>query len=445
MFSSNLNLLPSATTDNPSFDFKTQQQNHRRKSSFSPSDHLPTSNKPLDPDKQNADHTDQNEGHWNQAKKREVYRFQSDWLVSSLAWSNEFGQEFNLAISSYIEDYNNYVKIIRLAKDAYEQELEDVTTFIHPYPATKILWIPRPINSLNPLPQLIATTADYLRLWRVRENGSQESYQTKEQPPQKEVQLECLLNNNKGKKHCDPLTSFDWNEIDPSIIVTASVDTTVAVWDIEVGKQVDNLVTRPESSASLTGNNAVTSSLKTKLYLHEQEVYDISFSRAGSGKDVFASAGADGCVRLFDLRSLRSSSTVLYEANDQATPGDKKALVRVGCNKRDSNLVSTFAINSNEILILDVRYNGKGPMASLSNHTNNLNSMSWAPHSGHHICSAADDQQALIWELSKLPNPIEEPLLAYQANGKINTISWSASQSDWIAIGYENYMELLRV
>ena len=32
------------------------------------------------------------------------------------------------------------------------------------------------------------------------------------------------------------------------------------------------------------------------------KVYDIAFSRAGGGRDMFASVGADGSVRMFDLR-----------------------------------------------------------------------------------------------------------------------------------------------
>jgi len=30
-----------------------------------------------------------------------------------------------------------------------------------------------------------------------------------------------------------------------------------------------------------------------------------------------------------------------------------------------------------------------------------------------HICSAGDDAQALIWDLQTIPNPIEDPILAY--------------------------------
>jgi WD repeat-containing protein 68 len=75
-----------------------------------------------------------------------------------------------------------------------------------------------------------------------------------------------------------PLTSFDWSEAKPSLLVTCSVDTTCTVWDV------------------------VTQQAKTQLIAHDREVYDVSFV-AGSA-DVFASVGADGSVRMFDLRQV---------------------------------------------------------------------------------------------------------------------------------------------
>ena len=45
---------------------------------------------------------------------------------------------------------------------------------------------------------LLATSGDYLRVWRAGEP---------------ETKLECLLNNNKNSDFCAPLTSFDWNEV----------------------------------------------------------------------------------------------------------------------------------------------------------------------------------------------------------------------------------------
>ena len=52
--------------------------------------------------------------------------------------------------------------------------------------------------------------------------------------------------------------------------------------------------------------------VKTQLIAHDKEVYDIAFSKAGGGRDMFASVGADGSVRMFDLRHLEHS-TIIYE------------------------------------------------------------------------------------------------------------------------------------
>lgn len=38
-----------------------------------------------------------------------------------------------------------------------------------------------------------------------------------------ETRLECLLNNNKNSDFCAPLTSFDWNEVDPNLLGKKSV------------------------------------------------------------------------------------------------------------------------------------------------------------------------------------------------------------------------------
>lgn len=37
--------------------------------------------------------------------------------------------------------------------------------------------------------------------------------------------------------------------------------------------------------------NMVTGHVKTQLIAHDKEVYDIAFSRAGGGRDMFASVG----------------------------------------------------------------------------------------------------------------------------------------------------------
>ena len=71
----------------------------------------------------------------------------------------------------------------------------------------------------------------------------------------------------------------------------------------------------------------VSGHVKTQLIAHDKEVYDIAFSKAGGGRDMFASVGADGSVRMFDLRHLEHS-TIIYE-DPAHTP-----LLRLAWNKQ---------------------------------------------------------------------------------------------------------------
>ena len=59
--------------------------------------------------------------------------------------------------------------------------------------------------------------------------------------------------------------------------------------------------------------------------------------------------------------------------------------------------------------------------------------------------STGDDHQALIWDIQQMPRAIEDPILAYTADGEINQIQWASTQPDWIAICYNNNLEILRV
>ena len=41
-----------------------------------------------------------------------------------------------------------------------------------------------------------------------------------------DTRLECLLNNNNNSDFCAPLTSFDWNEVDPNLLGEGYPNTT---------------------------------------------------------------------------------------------------------------------------------------------------------------------------------------------------------------------------
>jgi len=117
------------------------------------------------------------------------------------------------------------------------------------------------------------------------------------------------------------LTSFDWNSDNLNLLGTASIDTTCTIWDIEKNH------------------------VYTQLIAHDKEVYDISFS---PNRNVFASVGADGSARQFDLRNLEHS-TVLYETDNNLP------LLKLGWNRLDSNYVAIIAMDQSYVTILDTR------------------------------------------------------------------------------------------
>lgn len=209
-------------------------------------------------------------------------------------------------------------------------------------------------------PDMLATTGDYLRLWEVNYSGGGGGGSGRPDSGCS-VSMMKLLNNNKNSEFCAPLTSFDWNDTDPSIIGTSSIDTTCTIWNVETGQA------------------------KTQLIAHDKEVYDIAFA---CGTEVFASVGADGSVRLFDLRSLEHS-TIIYES---APPPDSSPLLRLAWNKQDTNYLATFVMDSSALVILDIRVPSI-PVAELHGHDQSVNALAWAPHSHCHICSAGDDAQ----------------------------------------------------
>ena len=291
-------------------------------------------------------------------------------------------------------------------------------------------------SNTNTNRDLLATTGDYLRLWSVAEdtttttttennnninkqkpkgdndnNDDEEGVRGEKKTyliPKREA---LLINNNRNSEYCSPLTSMDWNEYDPSMIITSSIDTTCTLWDIN------------------------TQIVKTQVIAHDKEVFDLSFSR---GTDIFASVGADGSVRLFDLRSLEHS-TIIYETQNL------EPLLRLEWNKQDPNYLATFKVDSQYTIILDIRQPCT-PVAILGGHAGCVNAVAWAPHSSCHICTAADDSQALIWDISGMSKrPVEDPILAYNAEGEVNNLVWSSSQPDWVSIAFADKLQILRV
>ncbi|WPG97523.1 Hypothetical protein R9X50_00030000 [Acrodontium crateriforme] len=312
-----------------------------------------------------------------------------------------------MAVGSYLEDPHNFIQILDThispqdmatpgGGAQYGLEYTKIAEATCAYPVTRILW--EPPSSQKQSTDLLATSGDHLRLWslpqpaQVQLGGSSSinrssTVNSRDPAPQK-LQPLALLSNSKTPEHTAPLTSLDWNTLSPKLIITSSIDTTCTIWDIP------------------------TLTAKTQLIAHDKEVFDVRFC-AGS-VDVFVSCGADGSVRMFDLRSLEHS-TIIYEPADK---GDKEApspssaspakaqipgaapppLLRLAASPHDAHLLATFAQDSNIIRILDVRQPGTA-LLELRGHGGNLNSIEWSPTRRGMLASGGDDCNVLVWDL----------------------------------------------
>ncbi|KAJ6104539.1 hypothetical protein N7523_010859 [Penicillium sp. IBT 18751x] len=393
------------------------------------------------------------------------------WPIYAVDWckwpitgnSNSFGGK--IALGSYLEDNHNFIQIIDThwtqpdpeTPDAAagEIKLEYVKTAeaTHSYPVTRILW--EPPSSQKQSTDLLATSGDHLRLWSlpnsqpVQSSNSITRTANQRETPTTKLSPLALLSNSKSPEHTAPITSLDWNTISPSLIITSSIDTTCTIWDIP------------------------TLTAKTQLIAHDKEVYDVRF--CANSVDVFVSCGADGSVRMFDLRSLEHS-TIIYEPNDKVerpvmSPGNASPsgpsqtgmypppLLRIAASPHDAHLLSTFSSESNVVRVLDVRQPGQA-LLELKGHSAALNCVEWSPSRRGVLASGGDDSLVLIWDLinqnnavpvpaatqvpgAQAPAPSERgPAAAWKCDYEVSNISWSpqggpghdGSPREWLGV-----------
>ncbi|OGE51776.1 hypothetical protein PENARI_c012G07609 [Penicillium arizonense] len=369
-----------------------------------------------------------------------------DWCKWPITGSSGFGGK--LALGSYLEDNHNYIQIIDShwtqpdpdTPDAAagEIKLEYVKTAeaTHSYPVTRILW--EPPSSQKQSTDLLATSGDHLRLWSLPNSQPLQSSNSITRPSSQrdaatsKLSPLALLSNSKSPEHTAPITSLDWNTISPSLIITSSIDTTCTIWDIP------------------------TLTAKTQLIAHDKEVYDVRF--CANSVDVFVSCGADGSVRMFDLRSLEHS-TIIYEPTDKnekpvVSPGNSSPpgqsqnglypppLLRIAASPHDAHLLATFSQDSSVVRVLDVRQPGQA-LLELKGHSAALNCVEWSPSRRGILASGGDDSMVLLWDLINQhnaapvpsPNPHTQgapaatsergPAAVWQSEYEVSNISWS--------------------
>jgi WD repeat-containing protein 68 len=96
-------------------------------------------------------------------KRKEIYKYEAPWMVYAMNWSIRPDKRFRLALGSFVEEYNNKVKIFiqrfenfnskfKVQIVSLDEETSEFTarsSFDHPYPTTKVMWIPDTVNKLR--------------------------------------------------------------------------------------------------------------------------------------------------------------------------------------------------------------------------------------------------------------------------------------------------------
>jgi DDB1- and CUL4-associated factor 7 len=189
------------------------------------------------------------------------------WPIYAADWCkwpprSSMGSAGKVAIGSYLEDGHNYIQVLDASIASVDPdqpgadpgfEFTKTAEATHAYPVTRILW--EPPSSNKQTTDLLATSGDHLRLWSLPAEPTSSyssSISRKDQPLQKLSPL-ALLSNSKSPEHTAPITSLDWNVVQPSLIITSSIDTTCTIWDIP------------------------TLTAKTQLIAHDKEVYDVRY------------------------------------------------------------------------------------------------------------------------------------------------------------------------
>ena len=317
-------------------------------------------------------------------ESKNIYDYATTKNLYGIAFQN--GDYPLLAVSSLEKSLSNKIEILELIdnelKNVYEQQVK--------YPCTKLLWSPNRKKS-----SLLASSSDCIELYNYLEDKH------------KLVSQERLL--NKKSKYSGALTSFDWNTVNDALLGTASVDTTCTIWDL---------------------NKA---SIKTQLIAHDKEVFDIQF---GNDENTFISGGADGSVRLFDLREL-NHSTIIYETKG-STPINKLAW-----NLQTPNLIAALSLDKNIIYIFDSRANTNVSMDELNLHKEPVTGIVWAPDNPSQLCSVSEDNSVIISNVHN-DQMSQNANVSYNAPYPINNVDWCKSFPEWIGITFQNKVQLLR-
>ena len=186
--------------------------------------------------------------------------------IYSFDWSPHSAHFCSLAVGSFVTQrppldasFNrNEVQMVSLTDPQTTDFQSQSTPIIVDHPVTKVQYSPHRMSGGDS--ELLGVSGDGLRIYKSRLAGMASAADheliAKLVPAQISTSPTAsatssrrpsdanIITSNPGvaastKNSPAPITSFDWNRVDPNLLVTSSYDTTCAVWNLDVSEFIN--------------------------------------------------------------------------------------------------------------------------------------------------------------------------------------------------------------
>ncbi|WVW81269.1 hypothetical protein I302_103260 [Kwoniella bestiolae CBS 10118] len=222
-------------------------------------------------------------------------------------------------------------------------------------------------------------------------------------------------------EHSAEIMSIEWNNLSKDQFITSSWDSTIKIWS----------------------SNRATSLLS--IQAHKGHLYNATFSP--HTPNIIMSCGADGFLKIWDLRSNLSSSSNLSPTLSIPNSGTVRGqppdeVLYCDWNKYDPSLIAS-ASKDGTIKVFDLR-TGSGAGRIVGKHDLAARKVAWDPHSRERMASTGYDMTCRVWNIN---NPSPSPTYVHSDHTEfVMGLGWSLFDPGLLAsAAWDEEVHLYRV